>query len=104
MNKKLFDILKATKIPVAYRQFPKKKAPPLPYITFYEQGDNNFAADGIVYSEITDYMIELYTAEKDGESEKLVEKVLTEPFNFWSKNEMYIEKEMCYLISYEIEV
>ena len=49
-------------------------------------------------------MIELYTAEKDGESEKLVEKVLTAAFIFWSKNEMYIEKEMCYLISYEIEV
>lgn len=85
-NKQLFKILQKTGLPVAYHSWKRKEVPPLPYIVFYQNGDNNFAADNIVYKKNNDYNIELYSEEKDFDSEKLVEDILDTYELYWSKS------------------
>lgn len=94
--------LKATGMPVAYRYFKEKEAPPLPFICHMESGNNNFYADGRVYEKISKWRVELYTRDKDTESEEKVELALSD--FAWEKEENYIDSEKCYQIVYEMEV
>ena len=94
--------LKETGLPVAYIFFPEKEAPPLPYICYLTQGNNNFPADGHVYFSARRIQIELYTGYKQPDIEDKVEAALS-PY-FWEKSEEYIDSEQCYQILYELEV
>lgn len=96
------ELLRKTGLPVAYRAFPEKQAPPLPYICYLVLNDNNFAADGKVYFSTKNIRIELYTISKSEETEKKVEEVLSS--FYFEKEEVYIEKEKCYQIIYEMEI
>lgn len=98
----LKGLLEKTGMPAAYRAFPEKKAPPLPYICYLVAYSANFAADGRVYESADHVQVELYTREKDTDAEGRVEDALSS-FVF-EKTETYIESERCYQILYEIEV
>lgn len=89
---------------VAYRAFPKGKAPKLPYICYLATQTNNFAADDEVYKVIQGIDIELYTSKKEPATEELVETALNNNHIVWEKYEDYIEDENCYMITYEVEV
>lgn len=98
----LKDILKSTSMPVVYRAWPEKHAPPLPYICYLCVGNTNLYADASVYHQAVTVNVELYTRMKDPETEAKVEAAL-HGFH-WSKTEIYIDTEGCYQILYEIEV
>lgn len=101
----LYGILQTVGIPVAYRAWPTKKAPPMPYLCYLAAYTNNFSADGVVYGPSIDhYQVELYTKQKDPELESTVEAVLASSGIFWDKSEKYIDTENCYQIIYEFEV
>lgn len=100
----IYDMLKQSGIPFAYRAWPEGHAPPLPWGVFLlnTAGSDNFAADGVVYYQVDSVQIELYTKYKDPETEAKVEKALAP--HFWDKTETYLTDERCYQIIYEIEV
>ena len=98
----LATLLAGTGLPVTYRAWPVKKAPPLPYICYFVGYSNNFAADGKVYHPINHIQVELYTRRKDPAAEEAVESALLDLY--WDKTETYIDTEQCYQILYEIEV
>lgn len=98
--KTIKELLEQVGIPVAYRAFRKKQAPP--FICYLVAYNNNFAADGKTYYPIKHMQIELYTEMKDEELEKRVEETLSS--FFWEKSEEFIETENLYQIIYEIEV
>ena len=100
--KELNELLETTGLPVAYREWPDEKAPPLPFICYLVVYSNNFGADNTVYYPINHIQIELYTELKDPVSEGKVEKALSS--FYWEKTEEYINTEQCYQIIYEIEV
>lgn len=89
---------------VAYRAFPKGKAPKLPFICYLCTQTNNFDADNAVYHVIQGVDIELYTKMKDPASETAVETALNNNHIVWEKYEEYIDDEECYQITYEVEV
>ena len=89
---------------VAYRAFPKNKAPKLPFICYLATQTNNFDADNAVYHVIQGVDIELYTAKKDTSSETAVETALNNNHIVWQKDQDYLEDEECYQITYEVEV
>lgn len=93
--------LKETGIPFAYRAFPPRKSPPLPFLIYLTPYSNNFAADGEVYYPITHIQIELYTKRLDPEAVQRVEKALQGLF--WEKTEIYLEDEQMYETIYETE-
>lgn len=94
--------LEASGLPVAYRVFPKDKAPNLPFICFYTSGASNMPADGENYYRIDGLIVELYTKDKNSETESLVESQLD--FAIWDKVENYIDTEKAYQIVYTMEV
>lgn len=89
---------------VVYYAWPTGEAPALPFICYYEDSTNNFAADGIVYQPIRNITIELYSKHKDRASESAIESALTNAGIFYDKTEAYLDDERCFMESYEIEV
>ena len=102
----LMEIMKETGLPFAYDHFAEGESPNPPFITFLLPGSNNFAADGKVYKKINEVHIELYTDEKNPETEALVEDVLDDHEIFYEKNEVWIASEKLYevMFSFEMEV
>ena len=89
---------------VAYRSFPKKEAPNLPFICYLETGSDNFDADNYAYFKVKEVAIELYSKEKDLASEEAIEKKLDEIGIPFDKDETYITSEQCYETIYTVEV
>lgn len=89
---------------VAYRMFPENEGVGLPFITYLVTGTDNFMADGIVYKQIQYIDIELYTENKDTETEQLVESALDKAGIPWNKDEDYLRDERCYMIVYSIQI
>ena len=99
----LLDLLSETGIPFAYDHFAEGESPDPPFITFLLPGSDNFAADGKVYLKINEVHIELYTDEKNPETEALVEAVLDAHEIFYDKSEVWIESEKLYEVLYSFE-
>lgn len=99
-QKKLADRLAGTGLPVAYRAFRTRQAPP--YICYLYAYDTKFFADDTMYFSAGHYQVELYTNVKSPEMESLVEDALAD-LN-WEKTEEYLASEKLYQILYEIEV
>ncbi len=102
----LISIMEATGIPYAYDHFAEGEAPEPPFICFLCPGSDNFAADGWAYFKADKVHIELYTDEKNPETESCVETVLDQRGIFFEKTEVWIESERLYevLYSFELEV
>ena len=89
---------------VAYRAFPAKAAPDLPFICILETETDNFKADSKVYFKRQHVFIELYSASKDVASEDLIEAMLNANELLWDKSEEYIGTEEMYEIIYEVVI
>ena len=91
-------------LPYTYDRFPGNLGPAAPYIVFNYPQSNDFDADNINYVSIDTLNIELYTSEKDFQTEASVEAVLESNGLFYEKTETYIRNEHLYQISYVCEV
>ena len=99
----LLDLLTETGIPFAYDHFAEGESPEPPFITFLIPTSDNFSADGVVYLKVDVVHIELYTDEKNPETEALVEDVLDANEIFYDKTEVWIESEKLYEVLYSFE-
>ncbi|MCH3943061.1 MAG: hypothetical protein WAY93_05680 [Atopobiaceae bacterium] len=86
---------------VCYRAWAEGREPELPYVVWYFPQTDNLMADGAVYERISDLNVELYSESKDFESERALERVLTEMFRAWQKSESWLESERMYEQLYE---
>ena len=102
----LIPIMEAIGLPYAYDHFAEGESPAPPFVCFLCPASDNFAADGRVYYKINEVHIELYTDEKNPETEDRIEAVLDERGIFYEKSEVWIESEQLYevLYSFELEV
>ena len=100
----LMQLMEEIGIPYAYDHFAERESPDPPFITFLLPGSDNFAADGKVYLKIDEVHIELYTDEKNPETEALVEDVLDAHEIFYDKTEVWIESEKLYEVLYQFEM
>ena len=99
----LMQLMEEIGLPFAYDHFAEGESPDPPFITFLLPGSDNFAADGKVYLRINEVHIELYTDEKNPETEALVEAVLDAHEIFYDKTEVWIESEKLYEVLYSFE-
>lgn len=90
--------------PTAYWSFPEKKAPPMPYLIYFEEASDNFAADNKVYHHRKQIAVELMTAVKDPSAESAVEAVFDANDIFWNKTETHLDDENAYEVIYTLEV
>ena len=101
--KEFKEMLDETKLPVTYYEF-EDKAPPLPFLVYFETETDNFAADGIVYHEIKRMAVELYVKKRDLSLEQSIEALFYKNGIFWQKEFQYLNDEKCYFILYEMEI
>ena len=99
----LMQLMEEIGLPFAYDHFAEGESPVPPFITFLLPGSDNFAADGKVYLKINEVHIELYTDEKNPETEALVESALDAHEIFYDKTEVWIESEKLYEVLYSFE-
>jgi len=99
----LMQLMEEIGLPFAYDHFAEGESPEPPFITFLLPGSDNFAADGKVYMKISEVHIELYSDEKNPETEALVEDVLDAHEIFYDKSEVWIESEKLYEVLYSFE-
>ena len=99
--KEIADVIESTALPFAYYQFPKGAAPFLPYVIFYYPNADDLKADNSNYQVITAINIELYTQNKDFQTEAAVEAVLTSAGFVFEKSETYLETEKMYEVLYQ---
>lgn len=97
-------MLGETGLPVTYYQWPENQAPTLPYLVWYLPSSDNFPADDKVYKHIEMLNVELYTENKDFETEQAIEAVLDSHNMVWERTESYIDTESMYEVLYTMEV
>lgn len=98
------QILNETGLPNAYYSYPIGQVPNLPYMVFYYPDTNNFGADDKVYAHISALNVELYTKNKDFQTEQAVEAVFESHGLFWNKSESFLDSENMYEVLYEMEI
>lgn len=87
---------------MAYREYQEGEVPEAPYVVYYQDGTENFSADGIVYSKVDKCSVEMYFDEKMPEVEEAMETMLKELGVFWNKEEFWIESEKYIEVLYTI--
>ena len=100
----LIILLDEMKISYAYDHFSEGESPDPPFICFLLPDSDNFSADGVVYQKMDHVRVELYTDNKDPQTEENVETVLDEHGLFYNKSEVWIETEKLYEVMFSFEI
>lgn len=102
--KAIKELIESTGLKTAYYQYPVNSAPPIPYTVYYFPRTEDFQADSINYAHINALNVELYTKEKDFNTEALLESAFKNAEISYRKSETYLESEKMYEVLYEMEV
>lgn len=100
----IIEMLKSLGLPVVYYQWEENQVPALPYIVYYFPSMEPEAADDANYASIYQLNVELYTKNKDFETEDTLDAVLTGGGMTFRKEESYINSERMYEVLYMMEV
>lgn len=96
----LYQILITSNLPVAYDHFVGDMEPP--FILYKCEPAEQFKADDKVYKRIYKYRIDLVTDNKDPVAEEALEEIFANNDIPWDKDELYINDEKIYQITYYI--
>lgn len=91
-------------VPYAYRQFTKETAVPPPFVCFYLDGSENFAADDKVFAHIEELTVELYTDAKDFALEERIEAIFDAHDLPWERQEFWLGDEQMNEVVYTADV
>lgn len=100
-RKELYEILTKTEFPVAYESF-EDELPEPPYLVFVRTLTESFCADDCELYRTNHYQIELYSAYKNDEAERKVERILNQNGIICDVvDEGFIKSEGLYYVFYE---
>lgn len=102
--KEIAAMVASVGVPYAYYQFDEGTAKAPPFICFFYPGSDDMIADNTNYQAIRPLTIELYTENKDFALEATVETILNENGIPFTRNEVFIDTERMYQITYFSEV
>ena len=102
--KEISTMIRNIGLPYAYYQFPEGTAQEPPFICFYYSNDNDLKADDSNYQKIEHLIIELYSNEKDFDTEAVVESAFAGSGLVWKRTETYVDTERLYMVIYELDV
>lgn len=97
-------LIKSMGLPVTYHHWQPGKVPPLPYLVFWFDDMQHFAADNVMYQKILSVQLELYSNLKNFAAEEKVERVLDANEIVYEKYEEYIDTEKLFEQVYTFEV
>ena len=100
----LKTMIKGFGLPCAYYAFPEGTGQDPPFITWFFDNSDDLYADNINYQRIEALSIELYTRNKDFDTESAIESALSSAgFSFY-KEENYISTEKMFQTAYDMDV
>ena len=102
--KEIADMISSMGLSYTYNSFPNNEAPQPPYIVFNYPEREDFGADNENYVNIDVLNLELYTSNKDFQTEANIEAVLKANGFFYEKSETYIRSENLFQITYVSQV
>lgn len=95
----LKSILEQTGYPVAYNHF--NSEPTVPFLVYRLPSSSHFIADNVVYHNIEDIEVELYTNKKDLTAEQALESILRQNELPFQSFEVWIDSEKLFQKTYE---
>lgn len=98
------EMVSSIGVPFAYYQFPNNSGIAPPFVCFYFDSSNDFAADNTNYQRIRPLSLELYTDNKDFTLEQTVENVLNQHGLVYSREETYLDSERMYMVTFMTEI
>lgn len=98
------EMVSSIGVPYAYYQFPNNTGIAPPFVCFYFNSSNDFAADNTNYQRIRQLSLELYTDNKDFALEQTVENVLNQNGLVYSREETYLDSEKMYMVTFMTEI
>lgn len=98
------EMVSSIGVPYAYYQFPNNSGIAPPFVCFYFDSSNDFAADNTNYQRIRPLSIELYTDNKDFTLEQTVENVLNQNGLVYSREETFLDSERMYMVTFMTEI
>ena len=98
------EMVSSIGVPYAYYQFPNNTGVAPPFVCFYFNSSNDFAADNTNYQRIRPLSIELYTDNKDFTLEQTVENILNQNGLVYSREETYLDSEKMYMVTFMTEI
>lgn len=96
----VYKVLETTGIPVVHMAWPVGSAPALPWIAYRLDEDRKLNADNMRWETHAIWCAELYQSEADTELEVTVERVISDAFGDYDKEEVWVESEGCLMTSY----
>lgn len=98
------EMVSSIGVPYAYYQFPNNTGIAPPFVCFYFDSSNDFAADNVNYQRIRPLTLELYTENKDFTLEQTVENILNQNGLVYSREETYLDSEKMYMVTFMTEI
>ena len=102
--KQVAEMVSSIGVPYAYYQFPNNTGIAPPFVCFYFNSSNDFAADNTNYQRIRQLSLELYTDSKDFTLEQTVENILNQNGLVYSREETYLDSEKMYMVTFMTEI
>ena len=102
--KQVAEMVGSIGVPYAYYQFPNNTGIAPPFVCFYFDSSNDFAADNVNYQRIRPLSIELYTDNKNFTLEQTVENVLNQNGLVYSREETYLDSEKMNMVTFMTEI
>lgn len=103
-HENIVTMLEEANLPLAYDHFAEGESPDPPFLVFLFPGTDNVFADNRVWQKVNRLNIELYTVEKNPETEERIEDILDSYEIPYEKTEVWIESEKMYEVLYQTEI
>ena len=103
-NRQVAEMVSSIGVPYAYYQFPNNSGIAPPFVCFYFDSSNDFAADNTNYQRIRPLSIELYTDNKDFTLEQAVESLLNTNGLVYTREESYLNGERMYMVTFNTDI
>jgi len=87
---------------VTYYEWPINEAPALPFVCFMSNTETAFAADNINYYSRPRFAVELYTKNRDLDTEALFESAFRTHDLYYTKESEYLPDDRCWVTVFSI--
>ena len=100
-TEKIIKMLKEYSVPCEFGHFSEPIIPP--FMVYIMPATNNFNADNVVYFDINEIQVELYTRQNTLTEEKKLESYMTENKIIWDKvSQNWLDDEKIFMTVYEV--
>lgn len=97
---KVVACMKSCGLQCAHMCFPKGSAPPFPLAVYYIDTTSDFCADGELWDEVPNWIVEVYEKSFDFELHRKVKDAIAREFSPPIVEQSWVEDENCLLTTY----